>query len=72
MLALGGLLPFIGAVLALATEVGAFWWWSLLAGAAYGLYPFPIVLVFCLSAAVLVRWLRLGLSAPPTTGLSAP
>lgn len=69
MLALGGLLPFIAAWVALAGEVGPFWWWYLLMGAAYGVYSLPMVLVFVLSVALFARFLRLG-TRPTTDSLS--
>lgn len=64
MLALGGLLPFVGVCVGLALTPGlGFWWWFLTVGAVYGLYPWLAVAAFVVSAALLVRFLVLGLRA---------
>ncbi|MGQ0601355.1 MAG: hypothetical protein ACT4QE_06615 [Anaerolineales bacterium] len=65
MLALGGVLPFIAACVALAGEVGPFWWWYLLMGAAYGVYSLPMMLAFVLGAALFARFLRRGTRPTP-------
>lgn len=62
LLALGGLLPFLGVCVALSfmSQLGV-WSWFLLTGAMYGLFPFPIILLFAFSLALSLRFLWLGL-----------
>jgi hypothetical protein len=64
-LALTGLAPFAVCV-ALFFPAAAFgpWWWFLPLGAAYGLFPFLGVIAFLCGAALLLRFLRLGLREP--------
>ncbi len=63
-LALAGAIPFAVCVYVFAsqTPVGP-WWWFLTLGAAYGFFPFAAVAAFIFCAALLLRFLRLGLRA---------
>lgn len=60
-LALGGLLPLAAVVAGLALTPGlGLAWWFLTLGAVYGLYPWPAVAVFAVSAGLCLRFIRLG------------
>lgn len=62
LLAVGGLLPFFGLCigLSLMPQLGV-WSWFLFTGAMYGLFPFPVILLFALSLALALRFTWLGL-----------
>jgi hypothetical protein len=61
-LALAGALPFLLGTSYFASQfpIGP-WWWYLTLGAAYGLFPLLTVIAFVFGAALLLRFLRLGL-----------
>jgi len=62
LLAVGGLLPLLGvcASLAFIPALGV-WSWFLLTGAMYGLFPFPVILLFAFTLALGLRFMWLGL-----------
>lgn len=65
MLALGGLLPVAGLAVGLAFTPGlGLWWWFMMAGAAYGVYPLPAVLIVLLVLALWLRFTWLGMLVP--------
>ncbi len=65
MLWVGGLLPWVGGCLVLASALPtpAFVWWHLFAAAAYGVIPVGQVLAWVLLMALAVRFLRLAIRA---------